>query len=283
MPEPPEGLEPLAPLDCAPLLVPLHGELLSLLSGLHPTDWQRPTVARQWSVKEIVAHLLDTDLRRLSFQRDGHPPPAPAEPARGLVEHLNRLNAEWVVAARRLSPQVLVDLLAWSGPRVAALLSGLDPDGPAIFGVAWAGEESSTHRFDVAREYTERWHHQQQIRDAVGARPLTSRRWLWPVFDTFVRALPHTYREVEAPEGTVIVLHIEGEAGGVWSLRRDSGRWGLWSGAPAAPAAAAAIDQDTAWRVFTKGLDPAEANRRMRLAGDAALGAHVARMLCVMA
>ena len=71
MAEPPAGLEPLAPLDCAPLLAPLHRELLSLLGEMHPADWARRTVARLWSVKDVVAHLLDTDLRRLSFQRDG--------------------------------------------------------------------------------------------------------------------------------------------------------------------------------------------------------------------
>ena len=198
------------------------------------------------------------------------------------MAHLDRVNAEWVQAARRLSPQVLVDLLTWSGGRVAALLAELDPDGPALFGVAWAGEESSTHRFDVAREYTERWHHQQQIRDAVGARSLTAPEWLRPVFDTFVRALPHTYRGVESADGTALVLRIEGGAGGVWTLAREGGRWRLWSGAAAQPAAEAALDQDTAWRLFTKGLDPEVAARRMRVTGDAALGAHVARMLCVM-
>jgi hypothetical protein len=282
MAEPPAGLEPLAPLDCAPLLLPLHRELLSLLGEMHPVDWARRTVARLWSVKDVVAHLLDTDLRRLSFQRDGHPPPEPAEPERGLVAHLDRVNAEWVQATCRLSPQVLIDLLTWSGGRVAALLSELDPDGPALFGVAWAGEESSTHRFDVAREYTERWHHQQQIRDAVGARSLTAPEWLRPVFDTFVRALPHTYRAVESADGTALVLRIEGAAGGVWTLTREDGRWRLWSGAATRPAAEAALDQDTAWRLFTKGLEPDLAARRMRVTGDAALGAHVARMLCVM-
>ena len=37
------------------------------------------------------------------------------------------------------------------------------------FGVAWAGEERSPAWFDVARELTERWHHQAHIRLATGA------------------------------------------------------------------------------------------------------------------
>ena len=53
-----------------------------------------------------------------------------------------------------------------------------------------------------AREFTERWVHQQQIRDAVGKPGLTERRWLHPVLDAFARALPHALRDHAAPGGT---------------------------------------------------------------------------------
>jgi hypothetical protein len=33
--------------------------------------------------------------------------------------------------------------------------------------VAWAGEAESKNWFHVARDYSEKWHHQQQIREAV--------------------------------------------------------------------------------------------------------------------
>ena len=46
-------------------------ELMTLLRGLEPGDWDRPTACALWSVKDIVAHLLDTSLRRLSFGSDG--------------------------------------------------------------------------------------------------------------------------------------------------------------------------------------------------------------------
>jgi hypothetical protein len=109
---------------------------------------------------------------------------------------------------------LLLELLAFTGPRVAELFGSLDPDGPAQFAVAWAGESHSANWFDIGREYTERWRHQQQIREAVGAEDLTARRWLHPALDLFVRALPHTYRAVAAAQGEAVVLQIEGEAGG---------------------------------------------------------------------
>ena len=82
---------------------------------LRDEDWERPTLAGAWRVRDVVAHLLDTALRRLSFDRDGRePPPAPRpiEGERDLVAFINDLNATWVRAAERLSPRVLTDLYA---------------------------------------------------------------------------------------------------------------------------------------------------------------------------
>src|SRR5438552_2025656 len=113
------SLEPLAPVLLVDRLAPLHAELIALLRGLEPDDWQRPTVCALWSVRDIAAHLLDDDLRRLSFHRDGQAPPA-AGPMGGaeLVALVNRMNAEWVAVARRMSPRVIVDLLEVTGPWV---------------------------------------------------------------------------------------------------------------------------------------------------------------------
>lgn len=197
------SLEPLTPVYTADLFPPLHQELLALLRGLAPADWERPTVAGSWRLRDVAAHLLDVDLRKLSIQRDGHLVP-PEEPIGGygdLVRFLNRLNADWVAASRRLSPRVLVDLLATTGPAVSEVVAALPPHEPATFSVSWAGESRSENWFDVGREYTERWHHQMQIRDAVGAPLLLERRWLHPLLDLSVRALPRAYESVAADPG----------------------------------------------------------------------------------
>ena len=52
-------LAPLPPLDAAPLFPDLHAELLALLRALDPADWERPTVAGAWRVRDVAAHLLD--------------------------------------------------------------------------------------------------------------------------------------------------------------------------------------------------------------------------------
>src|SRR5262245_59682539 len=221
-------MKPVEPILIGDLFGELHEELLTLLKGLSGEAWYKPTAARPWLVRDVAAHLLDSDIRRLSFQRDRAPqipPDTPMESYAALVGFLNQLNADWIKAAKRISPQLLIDFLSLTGAQVAALLKSIDPFAPALFSVAWAGDEHSLHWFDVAREYTEKWHHQQQIRDAVGAMPLYGRRWLHPVLDTFVRALPRSYRDTQAAEGTHVAVTITGEAGDQWTLAKEVGAW----------------------------------------------------------
>lgn len=273
-------------IDTAELFLPLQRELVSLLRGLRESDWSRPTVARRWTVKDIAAHLLDTDLRRLSLHRDGHRP-APqghvnTENYQDLVAFINQLNASWVDMAKRLSPRVVVDLLEWSGPQVAELFASLDPEAPAPIPVAWAGEERSANWMDTGREYTEKWHHQAQIRDAVGAPTLTSRRWLGPVLELSMYALPHALRDADAGEGRALEVKIGGEAGGAWHVVREAGAWKLHDGETNDAAARVSLDAETAWRLLFNALDDDEATRRVTVSGDESLCAAFIKARSVM-
>ncbi len=259
-------------INTAGLFLPLQQELVSLLRGLGEADWSRPTVAPRWSVKDVAAHLLDTDLRRISAHRDGYSPrPRGAGEVRGyddILRLINDLNAAWVETARRLSPRVLIDLLEWTGPQVAHLFAALPPDATAHVAVAWAGEDVSTNWMDVGREYTEKWHHQAQIRDAVGAPALDERRWLAPVLELSMYALPHAFRDVGAGEGSCLSVTIEGEAGGVWHIVKRGAAWELREGEAAEAAARVRLDADAAWRLFFNALTREEAGRRIEAVGD---------------
>jgi uncharacterized protein (TIGR03083 family) len=275
----------MTPVFLVERLPVLHQELTALLRGLGSEDWVRPTACALWTVKDITAHLLDTNIRRLSFGRDrlDSRPHVPIASHDDLVSYLNRLNAEWVTASRRLSPALLIELLDFTAGQVHAFFRSLDPHAPALFGVAWAGEDVSPNWFDIGREYTERWLHQQQIREAVGAPGLTARGWLHPTLDIFVRALPFTYRRVEGRPGQSIRFEIRGEAGGVWTLVRAVAGWNLFEGSDGNPAASVSMDQDAAWKLFSKGLDQDAARRKIEIQGDAALGQPVFHSLAVMA
>lgn len=234
------------------------------------------TVAPMWTVRHVAAHLLDTALRRLSLDRDRF---FTESPDGDLVAFVNRLNQRGVETYGRLSPAVLISLMEVATVELARHLQSLDPMSPALFAVSWAGEEESLQWFDTAREYTERWHHQQQIRFAVGRPGIESRELYHPVLDCFLRGLPHCYRDVDAPDGTGVAVEIVGESGGVWCLRRTGGRW-LLDGNGVGTNARVSIPQEIAWRIFTKGIARHEAESRVAFEGE--LGRQVLSLLAIV-
>lgn len=280
----------MPPILVADLFPEVCQRLVALLRALTPEEWQLPTVSSRRTVKDIASHLLDGSLRRLSMQRDGYRPadgrgqPRADEP---LTDFLNRLNDEWEVGTRRLSPNVLVGLIEWADGQLAELFRSLDPHGPAIFPVAWAGEERSENWTDVARDYTEKWHHTQQIFDATG-RPSTimTRHLGHPCLDTFMRALPFTFHNVEAPLGCFVAVAVTGEAGGNWYVERRERGWAQTAEPSRSPSATVTMDQDTAWKLVTKRRSR-EAIRRqfpdIGITGDESLGSHVLDIVSVMA
>src|SRR5918993_1932051 len=94
-------------IETLQLFEPLDAALLDLLRSLSPEDWHRPTIAGEWRVRDVVAHLLDTPLRRLSFVRDGWAPNVVIRSEADLVALVNAMNAEGVRTYGRLSPAVL--------------------------------------------------------------------------------------------------------------------------------------------------------------------------------
>jgi uncharacterized protein (TIGR03083 family) len=265
-------MEPMTPIYTADLFLPLNAELVSLLRGLDGADWARQTIAPAWRVRDVAAHLLDGALRRLAFARDNHSlrsaPPSSYEEVLALI---NGLNASGVRYADRLSPRLVIDLLDITGRWVSDLFQGLPPHGDAHFAVAWAGEDRSENWMDIGREYTEQWHHQMQIRDAVGAPGLLQRRWLHPLLDLSVRALPRAYKDVAAPPGTRVVFEVTGEDDYAWIVARESSIWRVGRGRADRPAATISADADVAWRLLFNGLAPADARRRIAVSGDRSL------------
>ena len=273
----------LPPIDAAPLFADLDAALLTLLRSLRDADWSRPTVAGAWTVRDVTAHLLDTALRRLSFARDGWLPGADIRSDADLVALINTVNAEGVRAFGRLSPPVLIALMEVATRQLSDYMQALDPHGAAVFAVSWAGEAESPNWFDAARELTERWHHQQQIRDAVDRPGIMTPRLYRPVLDCFLRALPHRYRGVEAAAGSIVQVVVSGDCGGEWHLARRSTGWRLVEGADRTRIVArTTIPQEIAWRIFTKGITRTDAERAVRLEGDETLAQPVLSLVAIV-
>jgi hypothetical protein len=208
-------LTEVAPRDTRPLIAEIHGDLLGLLASLRDTEWAAPTEVGRWTAKDVALHLLDGDLAQLSIGRDGE--------------------LGWL----------LIDLLRWSGEQVGQYYTTVDLTEQAH--VSWASDAGVPLWLHLAREMTERWAHQQHIRDAVG-RPGDHTRFLPAVLATFVWAFPHQYRPAAAP-GTAVQLDFG--SGGQWRLTRAAEGWALDEGTAQSPAAALRMPPHLAWRQLT--------------------------------
>ena len=273
----------LGPILCAHLLRRVDEKLIELLGSLEPNEWDLQTIAPLWKVRDVAAHLLDTVLRKLSVVRDScYVEAVDIRSPQDVVTLVNRLNREGVLVYRRLSPPVLIDMMKMACEQSARFHESLDPLAPAAFAVSWAGEETSLNWFDTARELTERWHHQQQIRLATNRPGILTPDLYRPVLDCFVRGLPHVYRDVDAPVGTLLLLEISGECGGRWFLSRGSTQWDFVSRADRDFASRVIIPEALAWRLFTKGVDRNSARAQIEVEGDRDLGEKVLHLTAIV-
>ena len=200
------------------LIVNLFPELLEVLSQLAPGRWTVPTSCPGWSVHDVALNLLSVDAGELSRERDDFSSFFVAATTwNELVTCLNRQNEGWIESTRGISPRLLCDLLKFTGEGVHRHYASLDSHslGPEV---SCAHPGPAPMWAHMAREYTERWHHQMQIREAVGIELLLQPMFFRPVLATFVHALPRTYSNHTAKAGTVVRLSVLGESGDDWYL-----------------------------------------------------------------
>ena len=273
------------PIETLPLFPLLDKKLIELLRSLTAEEWNAPTVAKLWNVKDVASHLLDGNLRALSTSRDGYfgEKAENIHSYQDLVDFLNQLNISWTTATKRLSPQILIQLLETTGQAYYEHLQTLNPFDKAVFSVAWAGEETSQNWFHIAREYTEKFLHQQQIRDAVGKQGIMTKEFYYPFLDIFMRALPYTFRDVHAAFGTVVTIEVLTDIGGQWNILKTESGWQLNKELNLEPDAHVAIDPDTAWKLFSKSLTPEQVADKVEMKGNKTLAEQALKMVAVMA
>jgi len=271
------------PITVAHLFPEIDALLIELLQSLTEAEWQKPTVAKQWCVKDVAAHLLDGNLRTLSIQRDKFfgENPGNIDAYQDLVAWLNTLNASWVKASKRLSPQVLVLLLQTTGPLVSSYYASLPPKAIAIFPVAWAGETQSKNWLHVAREYTEKFIHQQQIRAAVGKQALINEQYFVPFVQIIMQALPAAFSHVSAALRTTIQINIT-PVGGTYFLVKQPQGWQLIADAKEQPITTLTIDSNIAWQLFSGSMTAEVAKPQIKIDGFASLADIVLSMRAFM-
>lgn len=254
---------PLLRVDVVGLLPELREALEDLLDDLGPEDWSRPTACPGWSVHDLVCHLFGVEVGNVSARRDGWKLRASANDDPD--EWLDRFNQEWVDAARRLSPLLLSQLVAWSGREFEEHVRTLDLEAGGA-PVRWAtGDRPAPVWLDIAREYMERFVHQWQLRRATG-RPTLGAHFAGPALSTAVHCLPMALAGVGSPEGSYVNFIVEGHGGGSWRVVRAEGAWELHLGAGGQPSCEVRTTVDGALKLFVR--DPSAPH--LRWSGDAA-------------
>lgn len=233
----------------------LTENLLNLLRNIDESEWLKPSPINGRTVKDLVSHIIDGSLRKLAIQRDGFSDKTniPSIQSYGdLINYIQTLNKEWINVTRRLSPKILIDLLEYSENQFNEFIKTLDPNDTAIFPVNWAGEMESKNWFDTAREYTEAWHHQMQIRLALNKPLLMDIKFIEPLYETFMRGLPHLYNDFANIEtGYIIKIGLIGTLNKYWFLERKYDNWELIEKEPDKVDTSVKIPDDVAWKIFT--------------------------------
>lgn len=273
------------PLHVVDLLPALDRKLMELLRSLSPEEWEKQTVARLWKVKDVVAHMLDGNIRVLSMLRDNYHGQTPSniKSYQDLVDYLNDLNHDWVKAMKRVSPTMLVQMHHITGPLYCDYYRSLNPHDQATWAVSWAGDSVSPNWKHIAREYTEKFLHQQQIRDAVGKPGIMTREFFYPFIDTFMLGLSQAYRNTPAQDGIAVKVTITSDMGGSWMVVRRDEEWVLEKPGGTGAAAEVLIPPDVAWKLFSKSIRPHDIADQIQFSGNRGLGEIALHMVSVMA
>ena len=220
------------------------------------SEWDLPTPAEGWAVRDQVSHLaFFDDLGRMAMVE----PEVFAVKAEGIIESGRDPMQEHLVAGRSMGGDALLEW--WSGAHraMAEAFAGADPSAR----VPWFGPPMGAMSFVSAR-LMETWAHGQDLADAFGRVRVPTDR-LRHVAHLGVRARPFSYavRGLAVPTGRIdVVLTAPSGAELVWEVGDEAG------GGDAAPAGSVSGPALDFCLVVTQRRHPADTDLVIR--GDAA-------------
>jgi uncharacterized protein (TIGR03084 family) len=185
-----------------------HDDLRAILTGIPEEDWERPTPAAGWTVRDQLSHLAYFDgAARLSM--------VDADAFRALraeaVADIEKFVAATLDYGRGIPGAKLLDRFTEERRSLVDAARAM-PKGVRI---PWYGPDMSVASSITAR-IMETWAHAQDVADALGVtRPLTGR--LRHVCDIGIRARPFAYRSrgLELPD-TPLRVELVAPDGSLW-------------------------------------------------------------------
>jgi len=161
---PAESQRPRTVLDKNDTLTALFASwdaIEALLSGLGDEQWQTPTALPGWTVHDVVAHIIGTEM-----MLSGVPTPEAGERPDYVHNDIGALNEAWVEHLRPESPASMMAKFREITTRRKAALSAMPLEEWNTVTFTPAGPDSYG-RFMRVRVF-DCWMHEHDIRDAVG-------------------------------------------------------------------------------------------------------------------
>lgn len=199
-------------VDIAQLLSDLRAETAvveAMLVDLDPADWERPTVAAGWAIRDHVSHLAYFDDAATLAARD---PDAFRESARELLALGDDFPDQVADRYRAMPPEELHDWFTSAREAFLREFAAIDPS----VKLPWYGPDMSAASSITAR-LMETWAHGRDIADTLGREPEPTER-LRHIAHIGARTLGHSFalRGRPLPAEPVYVA-LSGPAGDAWT------------------------------------------------------------------
>lgn len=192
-----------------------RADLLGFLAGVGDDDWSKPTVCTGWSVKDVLAHMVEGELNVGRVYR-------------GEARELGFVDPEEGVARWRPLPGPAVRAALWQhGTATQRVLDAMTDEAwhapIRAFGCREIRQLVRLHLFDLAV-------HGHDLTDALGASPVWGDRLPFAV-EFVVRAAPFTLTRLGATPTGALRVEVDGRS---WVVDGRDGAWRLTeAGAPA--------------------------------------------------
>lgn len=189
-----------------------QAELDGVLAALDDSDWERPTPAVPWTIRDTVSHLAFFDERQTQSIED------PAAFAEEVNQRLSSDYDEYMAIAlergKSLEPSEVLEWWRTARAQELAALATVEPDAR----LAWYGPPMKAGNAAAAR-LMETWAHGQDIVDALGITRAPTDR-LFRIADLGVKTFSWSFanRGLPAPDRRVrVALRGVGGRSEVWN------------------------------------------------------------------
>ncbi|MGW2279214.1 maleylpyruvate isomerase family mycothiol-dependent enzyme [Streptomyces sp. NPDC001770] len=136
-----------------------HQAFAALLSCVRDADWERPSAAAGWTIRDQLAHLADTEEVAADTLCDG---PRAFTTALAGFATAEEFTADGCRRNREQTPIRLISLWAQNAHRTAELLAARNPSERVAWGFGMGG------RHFAAARLMEHWAHGLDVADALG-------------------------------------------------------------------------------------------------------------------